>query len=339
MPIELADYEPVLITLHRKFNQYFSGRGMIATFSANHQKIASKMHINDVDYYYSLSNKKRRLFYQTKRDNLESNLLRVGVFGFLDRAIALSASLSQIRLTQTSLLANLKGASQRNGHFGMFRGTGMFIFQFYFGHMMAATISQEKDSSNRFVQINPVKYLSSSLAFNLMLFPVNFARHWLYYSPSSNIEGAVVAMGDIINNPKKVGSFLKGSAQYSLGMTLLVPSLAFLGSQDVSPLTLGIIPLTLMYHRLAQNYSRTVLKSLDLPYQTKSVLQFSNLSKSLFAVGVLVNLFAGFRFAGMASHERILEDYVKEHEVLGETPDYLTRTRHFFDVESFNRNK
>ena len=338
--MELADYEPWYQSLVKKTNYFLSSRGKQATQSADIFELEARRQVGDIDYYNSLPTLKRKLFYQTTSENFQTNLVRVGLFGILEKLVFHLPSLSTASLNlfdYKAVAGSLKGKS--NYLFGTLKGNGLHMTQFYFTHAVAANWSQTVNQKTGFVQINPIKYFATAFIMNLLAFPLAFSRLHLYENPNSTFRQALSTIGKRFKHPDPMvaARMVSRHINNSFATSGLICGLAYFGSKDFSIETLALLPLTGAYYMylISDSINFRAKESIANDHTVVRIAK-SNAGRSLFAVLLLINVFAGYRYAGFSSHDRINEDYTAKHEIQGMFAGYMQRTKHFRESRRYN---
>lgn len=329
--MEYTDYDNTLWTTGNWIDRFLHGRGKQATFSSSHSGLLSNRFVHQVDEYYELPAFKRKLFWQSPFDNLTTNFLRVGLLGFLERMVCQMTLLSPSKLKVFSPRQLMNSLSSGNGmYFGLYRGNGIGMLQFAFAHALPASLSQTIDPDTNTVVISPLKYLGLSFLFNLLAMPLQITKLSLF----NNMNWRSLFCPQKLNS-----SVLRAHVTYSATNSLFIGSLAYIYSKDWSPSSLLLLPLSLgLYLGSLQSYV-DFQNSFKLKTERFNSIVRSNLGRGMFSVLLLANLTVGFRYFGMASHDRIKKDYIEEHEAKGMFKGYALRTKQFTMIEGYNRLK
>jgi hypothetical protein len=332
--MEYHDYDQPIWTAYRWMNRFLHGRGFQYTQSCKHLGIKTQRSVHKIEDYYEIAAKKRKLFWQSPLDNFQTNILRVGLLGFLEcmtfKMTALSAS--KLSLWNPRNLMNSLSTGQGLVK-GLYKGNGYAMVQFGLAHALPASLSQRVCEKTNTVVIDPFKYIGYSAMINLLLYPLQVAKLMMYNNPislrlDSNLKAALCS-----------NRALSSHLMYSAKNSFFVGSLAYLFSKDWSFESLLIAPVTLAYYVTSvQNYT-DFQKSFGLKTERISTILRSNLGRNMFAFMVLMNFGIGYRYFGMASHDRIKSEYIHENEAKGMMPGYAHRTRQFRDRRLHNKNK
>jgi hypothetical protein len=287
--------------------------------------------VGRIDDYHDIAAYKRKLFWQTPADNFQTNILRVGLLGFLDRMVYQMSLLSGDKLRLYSPGQVMKSLSLGRGMTsGLYKGNGVAMLQFAVTHALPATCAQKVDPRTNTVVVDWSRYVFCSFALNLFAAPLQMAKLALYNNQS---------MKSVLCRTNWTGSFLKSHLLYSAHNSAFVGILAYLFSQDWSPQSLLIAPASLAFYFSSVHRNIDFQQSSGLTTERFNNIIRSKLGRSMFSVILLANLFAGYRYFGMTSHGRIKEEYVHNHEAKGMLDDYYLRTRQFRDDVGYNKAK
>lgn len=329
--MEYNDYKPILLRASDWIQNFLHGRGKLAADSSILDGVYSDRNVQKMDDYYEIPARKRKLFWQTPFENFQTNILRVGLLGFLERMLFQMTLLSPSKLSLFSPKSLMNSIPKRtNAWNGLYRGNGLAILQFYFAHAIPASKAQKINSKTNTIVIDPVDYFKYSFIFNILFAPVQFMKLQLY----NNISNKFTWKSGWLSQ-----SFLRAHLFYSVQNTLFVGSLAYLFSKDWSLCSLLIAPLTFGMYLSSLQTNIDFQKSFGVKSENLIKISKSNLGRGMFSLLLLVNFVAGFRYFGMASHERLKADFIRENEAKGLLNSYLFKTKQFREEEKFNRVK
>lgn len=329
--MEYYDYDSWGTKTLERIDRYLHGRGKHISNTSIHNGLISDWQVQRIDDYYELPALKRKFFFQSPFDNFQTNIFRVGMLGFLER-MTFQLSLLQVSKLNTYSPKNLMNClSQGKGMLkGIYKGNGLAMLQFGLVHALPASYAQKVDSETNTVKIDMMKYFSLSFLFNVLAAPLQMAKLGLYTNKSIK-----ASLCPSLLTP----SFAFSHLLYSAHNSLFIGTLAYLFSQDFTPQSLLIAPVSLAYYLSSIHRNINIQKGLNLqPERVHTVLK-SNLGRSMFPVLLLANCFAGFRYFGFMNHGRMMEEYVHENEAKGMFKGYELRTKQFRDWERYNRVK
>jgi len=285
----------------------------------------TQRYVHKIDDYYEISALKRKLFWQSPFDNFQVNFLRVGLLGFLESMVFQMTLLSSSKLSLYSPKQLMNSLSRGSGLLsGIYRANLYSMVQFGLVHALPASQAQYVDSETKTVVINYPKYLGMSFLMNLVLMPLQMRKlDLLRFNTKSQLTPLA----------------LKSHAIYSAKNSLFVGSLAYLFSKDWSLQSLLIAPLSLAYYVTSIHSYTEFQRSAGVKTERLYTIIRSNLSRKMFGVFLLANMFAGYRYFGFASHDRIKSDYINENEAKGMMGSYAHRTRQFRERANYNQKK
>ena len=338
----LYDYEPKLVTATEFLKTFCAGRGNQATQIAGPYDILARTYSGRIDKYYQLKNKKAHFYHQSGWENFMFNLARVGFLGCFERSFSLLGSFSAQHLAILNPVAAVKKTtySIRNRKL-RFRGTEFFVAQFYLTHCLAAKHAQEISPSGKFVEVNPLKYLSNTFIYSWLTFPLQILRMEAYtfnkpYTSSSNFFKTFSAA--------KIPSYLTAHLHFSLGWTFLVGGMAYFGSKDWGKETLALPPLAMMYYLFSVQSGNIYRGLLKHSFDIKTLNVWESATKTRVGMGlgaafVMLSVFCSFRFAGLRDQGSLWDEFVHENEATYISKDFYNRTRQFYVTEQFNRKR